>query len=98
MLNTDVAILPDTGKVVCAAARLAAIVFKFAVAPIQSVKFQYSDDSRCSWYQNDVRGYGRAAGHALVLEQRVLLTDKPLSNLDSRLRRRMRDDIRDIQN
>jgi iron(III) transport system ATP-binding protein len=34
---------------------------------------------------------------ALVLEPQVLLFDEPLSNLDAKLRRRMREDIRDIQ-
>jgi ABC-type Fe3+/spermidine/putrescine transport system ATPase subunit len=34
---------------------------------------------------------------ALVLEPRVLLFDEPLSNLDAKLRRRMREDIRDLQ-
>jgi iron(III) transport system ATP-binding protein len=38
-----------------------------------------------------------ACARALVLEPRVLLFDEPLSNLDARLRRRMREDIRDLQ-
>lgn len=32
-----------------------------------------------------------------MLEPQVLLFDEPLSNLDAKLRRRMRDDIRDLQ-
>ena len=38
-----------------------------------------------------------ACARALVLEPRVLLFDEPLSNLDAKLRRRMREDIRDLQ-
>src|SRR5712664_1927021 len=34
---------------------------------------------------------------ALVLEPRVLLFDEPLSNLDAKLRRRVREEIRDLQ-
>ncbi len=34
---------------------------------------------------------------ALVLEPQVLLFDEPLSNLDAKLRRQVREDIRDIQ-
>lgn len=38
-----------------------------------------------------------AVAPALVLEPQVLLLDEPLSNLDERLRRRVRTDIRDLQ-
>jgi iron(III) transport system ATP-binding protein len=38
-----------------------------------------------------------AVARALVLEPRVMLFDEPLSNLDAKLRRHMRDEIRDLQ-
>ncbi len=38
-----------------------------------------------------------AVARSLALKPQVLLFDEPLSNLDTKLRRRMREDIRDIQ-
>ena len=38
-----------------------------------------------------------ALARAVVVEPRVLLFDEPLSNLDAKLRRRMRDEIRELQ-
>jgi iron(III) transport system ATP-binding protein len=38
-----------------------------------------------------------ALARALVLRPKVLLFDEPLSNLDAKLRKRMRDEIRDLQ-
>ena len=38
-----------------------------------------------------------ALARALVLQPKVLLFDEPLSNLDAKLRKRMRDEIRALQ-
>ncbi len=38
-----------------------------------------------------------AIARAIVLEPQVLLFDEPLSNLDAKLRRRVREEIRDLQ-
>jgi iron(III) transport system ATP-binding protein len=38
-----------------------------------------------------------AVARAVILEPRVLLFDEPLSNLDARLRRRVREEIRELQ-
>jgi iron(III) transport system ATP-binding protein len=76
----------------------------FAKAAIASkandVLKQLGLDKLATRYPNELSGGQQqrvAVARAIVLEPRVLLFDEPLSNLDAKLRRYVRQEIRDLQ-
>jgi ABC-type sulfate/molybdate transport systems ATPase subunit len=74
---------------------------KDAIVPkANDVLKQLGLDALAARYPNELSGGQQqrvAVARAIVLEPRVLLFDEPLSNLDAKLRRYVRQEIRDLQ-
>ncbi|MCP5263082.1 MAG: ABC transporter ATP-binding protein [Rhodoferax sp.] len=74
---------------------------KGAIVPkANEVLKQLGLDKLAARYPNELSGGQQqrvAVARAIVLEPRVLLFDEPLSNLDAKLRRYVRQEIRDLQ-
>ena len=72
-----------------------------AIVPkVQEALRQLGLDKFAARYPNELSGGQQqrvAVARAIVLEPRVLLFDEPLSNLDAKLRRHVRQEIRDLQ-
>ena len=69
-------------------------------AKVQEVLKQLGLGALSARYPNELSGGQQqrvAVARAIVLEPRVLLFDEPLSNLDAKLRRYVRQEIRDLQ-